>query len=211
MRFEDLNGKKFNRLTVIKRTSGTIKKHTYWECKCDCGNTTIVASQKLKNGSTKSCGCYGKEKVTRHGMWNTRVYKIWCNMKSRCNNSKLDVYEYYGARGITVCEEWENDFMSFYKWAMDNGYDEKLTLDRIDVDKNYEPNNCRWVTMKTQANNTRRNHIIEYKGAKHTISEWADLVGINKKILAHRLERGWEIERALTQKVINRNVKSVKV
>jgi hypothetical protein len=201
MRFQDLTGEKFNRLTVVKRVEGKLKKHTYWECVCDCGNTTIVTSQKLKNEKTKSCGCYARDINTKHGMWKTRLYGIWRNMKCRCYTPNATAYDCYGGRGIVVCDDWKNDFMSFYNWAYENGYKDDLTLDRIDVDGNYEPSNCRWATMKVQSNNTRSNHIIEYNGEKHTMTEWAEILGMKRKVLEHRIERGWTTERAFTQKV----------
>lgn len=201
MRLEDLTGRRFGRLVVLERAEGPCKKHTYWKCLCDCGNITITAAQKLKSGSTKSCGCYGRDTATKHGMWKHPLYKTWKNIKSRCNNQNMTAYCCYGGRGIKVCEEWQNDFMAFYSWAIANGYLEGLTIDRIDVNGNYEPSNCRWVTMREQSNNTRRNHLIEYKGETHTISEWARITKINVHTLSNRINRGWSIERALTEKV----------
>ena len=206
MRFEDLTGQRFNRLLVIERTDGSSKKHTYWKCRCDCGKETVVASQKLKNGRTKSCGCYSKDRATKHGKQNTRIYKIWRCMKSRCSNPRFTAYERYGGRGIKVCEEWRNSFEAFYEWAMAHGYSNELTIDRIDNDGDYRPENCRWITMKEQSNNTSANHIIEYNGETHTISEWSDILHISKKTLANRIDRGWEVDRAFTEPVHTKRV-----
>ncbi len=122
-------------------------------------------------------------------------------MKSRCYCESATAFDTYGGRGITVCDEWKSDFETFYKWAIDNGYNDALTIDRIDTNGNYEPSNCRWATMKEQTNNVRRNNRVEFNGVVHTVSEWSDITGINKKTLWNRLSRGWPIEKALTKKV----------
>ena len=136
-----------------------------------------------------------------HGMYGTRLNHIWANMRTRCNCKTNKDYPDYGGRGIKVCEEW-SEFINFHEWAMKNGYEDNLSLDRIDVNGNYEPSNCRWTTYKEQANNTSRSVRISYKGNTHTISEWADIVGINASCLRQRIIiRKWPIEKAFTTPV----------
>ena len=138
----------------------------------------------------------------KHGMSGTKIYKTWHNMRSRCNNPKASKYYLYGGKGIQVCKEWEENFGSFYEWSLENGYEEGLTIDRIDGNKDYCPENCRWVTYKVQANNTTQNHYLEFNGEKHNLAEWAEIVGLSKKCLSERIRRGWTVERALTTKTI---------
>lgn len=205
----DLTGQRFGRLTVIEYV-GTVNQKAKWLCKCDCGNEKIVSTKCLRNGETKSCGCYHKDRASvanlTHGKTNSRLYITWNNIKNRCYRTSRKDYKNYGGRGITVCEEWRNSFQAFYEWAMANGYREDLTIDRINVNGNYEPSNCRWVDLKTQANNTRRNHYITYKGETHTIAEWSDITGISIAALVHRIERGWSVEEMLTVGDANRTM-----
>lgn len=176
-KLEDLTGQKFGRLTVIKRAQSQVlkngNKQTMWLCKCECGKEIIARASRLKEGRIKSCGCFKKQHCatifTTHGKSNTRLFKVWCNMRARCYNKNNTNYKNWGARGITVCNEWKNDFMKFYDWAMANGYDEtaprgKCTIDRIDVNGNYEPSNCRWTNMKTQSRNRRNRNVFNCNG-----------------------------------------------
>lgn len=194
MRKLDLTGKVFGKLIVVKYVYSK-KGNTFWLCKCDCGEYTISKGVDLNRNRIKSCGCSHGEK---HRLSDIQLYKVWANMKSRCYSKNNDVNKYYGERGITVCDDWRNSFVKFYNWAINNGYNESLTLDRIDVNGNYEPKNCRWVSWNTQFNNRRSNHNIEFNGQTHNIIEWAKILGIKYKKLAHRIERKWDIEKALT-------------
>ena len=205
----NLEGQRFGRLIVIKRVKNEVlsngRKGSYWLCQCDCGNTKVVRGTHLTDGNTQSCGCLQRETLlkcrTVHGQFGTRIYGIWANMKNRCNLPTEPNYKNYGGRGISVCEEWNQNFAAFYDWAIQNGYTDELTIDRIDVNGNYEPSNCRWVNMRVQQNNRRNNTHLEFNGDVHTIAEWSRIVNINVETIISRLSRGWTIERALTQPV----------
>lgn len=157
-KFIDLTGKKFGRLTVLERTEEKgSRSEIKWQCKCDCGNVVIVRGQYLRSGATKSCGCYHREQTSKatkiHGLKHERLYRIWKNMKSRCYCVNKPDYHRYGGRGIEVCSEWKENYLAFREWALKNGYEENLSIDRIDFNKNYEPSNCRWTTQRVQARN----------------------------------------------------------
>ena len=202
---ENLKGKNFNSLKVLSFDSNK-KGRTYWKCQCDCGKICIVEAYKIKSGHTKSCGCLGdanrknlQENSAKHQKTNTKLYRVWQNMKRRCYTPSASAYKHYGARGIVVCEEWKNDFISFYNWAIDNGYKENLTIDRIDVNGNYEPGNCRWATKKEQANNKRNNNFIKYKDKKLSINQWSEETGIKRGTIAWRLKNNFPLEKIFSK------------
>lgn len=196
--FIDLTGQKFGKLTVIKKVEKSKNNRIKWICKCERGNITTVITYHLKSGKIKSCGCSkikkGKENSAyKHGLSNNKIYRkldsIYGTIKCRCYNPNNKKYKNYGGRGITICEEWKNDFMSFYNWAINNGYKEGLSIDRINVNGNYEPNNCRWVRMKEQANNKTNNHYITYNGETHTMMEWSKILNINYSTIRERAKK----------------------
>lgn len=195
----DLTGEKFGRLTAIETDKKSIGSGSrYWICKCTCGKQISVKTASLTTGKTKSCGCL-RRKPLKHGEYNTRLYKIWNSMKERCNNSTNPVNKNYGGRGIKVCEEWQN-YIPFRDWALSNGYREDLSIDRIDVNGNYEPNNCRWADNFVQANNTRKNVNITWNSETHSLSVWGRIKpnGLDYETLRSRLRQGWDVEKAFT-------------
>lgn len=202
----NLTGERFGKLVAIK-TIGKNKNGGYlWQCKCDCGNEIIANVGNLKNGHTKSCGCLRvdrcKTNFAKHGLEHTRLYGIWSDMRLRCYDEKNIAYHRYGGRGITICDEWKNDVKAFYDWATANGYKDSLTIDRIDNDGNYCPENCRWATVKEQASNRRSNILVTHNGKTQTMKKWANEVGTPYKVVWARMQKlGWSAERALTEPV----------
>ena len=197
-------GIRYGRLTIIEPTDKRYFSNIIYRCKCDCGNECFVPSGSLGKG-TNSCGCLEKENRIKHNMSNSKLYNVWINMKQRCDNPHEKRYKNYGGRGITYCNEWK-DFEPFYKWAMEVGYNPnapkgQCTLDRIDVNGNYEPKNCRWITNKEQQNNKTDSVYHEYNGESHTISQWADILNLPLNILKGRLSKGWDIKRTLEQPI----------
>lgn len=181
-RFIDETGKKYGRLTVLEYQGRNKSRSAEWLCLCECGNTVIIRGSALRSGKTKSCGCLQREVAketiskynssdkyvspyiynVKHGMTHDHLYKVWLNMKRRCFDENHDNYKYYGGRGIKVCKEWTNDFITFMNWACANGYNESLTIDRIDVNGDYCPNNCRWIPFCEQICNRRNTVYMEY-------------------------------------------------
>lgn len=207
----DIVGKKFNRLTVLyfdhkKPHPNSTKGYFYfYKCQCECSNITIVKRERLINGETKSCGCYGKEirreLLATKRILSHRLYDIWQGIKTRCYDVNCEKYPHYGGRGIIMCDNWKTNFDNFYNWAIVNGYRDDLTIERINVNGNYEPFNCTWANAKTQANNRTNNHLIYFNNQTHTLSEWAEIIKINRSTLWYRLKRGWTVERAFTTPV----------
>lgn len=201
--FKDLSGQKFGRLTALE-VDRNDKGKIYWLCKCDCGNSCTVLTNRLTSGHTKSCGCIEKEKIGNlnktHGKYRTRIYRIYQQMVSRCYKEYSTKYNDYGGRGITICPEWlgEHGFENFFEWSMKNGYAENLTIDRINNDGNYEPSNCRWATVKQQANNRRTSRYIDVDGEKMTVAMFSDMNGINSRLfVTRRLDKGYDYKKIL--------------
>lgn len=208
-RAKDMIGKRFGRLVVIKRTNDHFypsgRHDICYTCQCDCGNTVDVIGIHLRSGHTVSCGCFrvdtSRDNMTTHGMTNTRLHNIWKNMLERCFNHSHKNYDIYGGRGITVCDEWRTDFNSFAEWSFSHGYDDSLSLDRVNVDGNYSPYNCRWVTQKEQCNNTRRNILVTIGNETKTLKQWAEYYCLSYGTIASRVKRGWDPFRAVTTPV----------
>lgn len=200
---KNIAGNKFGMLTVIEK-SKSINGKAYWLCKCDCGNETIVSGSNLRTGAVKSCGCLIYKKKDTHHLSHTRLFRIWWGIKNRCDNPKSEAYKYYGKKGIHICDEWANDFVSFYNWAMLNGYDDGLSIDRIDNSKGYSPDNCRFTTKKVQANNRSYCKFYEYNGKTQTLTQWCEELNLNYKLVHGRIYRcGWSFEKAITQPAQN--------
>lgn len=188
----DISGKKFCKLTAIKPLFKK-NRHWYWLFKCDCGKTIKALSNNVTRGHTKSCGC---QKI-KHGFYKNRLYTTWLSMKERCYNEKDMHFKNYGGRGIKICDEWRFCFDGFKEWAFKNGYKKTLTIDRIDVNGNYCPENCRWSTKKEQSRNRRNNKIIEYNGERHCHTEWEEILGFNRSTIYNRLKANWSIEKII--------------
>lgn len=169
----------------------------------DCGTHCVVRSNALTTGNTKSCGCLINEsKNIKHGLKNTRIYRIWYGMKSRCYTKSNPAYNRYGGRGISMCQQWKKDFTAFYNWSMDNGYSKELSIDRINHNGNYEPSNCRWATPKEQSDNKRCNILITINGTTLDLQQWCDKIGIKRSTVNTRVRMcGWTYEKALSTPV----------
>lgn len=209
-------GERFGRLTVIREVEPKIYGPNgyvrYFLCKCDCGNESVVSIHNLRNGVTRSCGCLRKE-LNRGFIEDcldkpqqSRLHNIWLAMRNRCSSKKGKDYRNYVQRGITICEEWKN-FNAFFEWAIKNGYHPSLSIDRIDGNKGYSPDNCRWATITEQTNNVRTNVHLSLNGVTHTLPEWSRLLNINRNTLYIRHRKGWSDEKVLTTPVRYMNKK----
>lgn len=209
MYFKDLTGQKFGRLLVKKHIGSDDNHQALWQCICDCGNEHVATGHNLIRGVCKSCGCLKNElssaRLTKHGESRSRVYDIWVAMIQRCHNEHHNRYKHYGGRGIVVCDEWRNNPDSFIQWAKNNGYSDDLTIDRIDVNGNYEPENCRWISNFEQQQNRTNSHLIEYEGKTFTISQLARAFQIKPNVLERRLKSGWDVDRAIKQPIRHTN------
>lgn len=222
---KNLIGCRFGRLVVLERAGSTKHKKALWRCICDCGNEKIACGSKMLKGETKSCGCILREnalllgeKNIKHGQRKNIIYHIWRGIKSRCFNKKDKNYNFYGAKGIKMCDEWNDSFQAFYDWALLNGYKEetllsgksKFTIDRINNNGNYEPSNCRWVTYKEQARNRTNNLLITYENKTLTLAEWCEILQVPYNRTQHRLYKGMPFEKAI-QNIDFRKVKKDKI
>ena len=215
MKHLDITGNKYGFLTAIKRVNNYISPKGYvkqqWLFRCDCGNYIIRCKSLVIKGECCSCGCekkrriieYNKKNKIKHNKLGTRIYRIWSGIKTRCLNKNDNSYKYYGERGIKICEEWKNSFEIFYNWAISNGYKEDLTIDRINNNGNYCPENCRWITMKEQNRNKRNNLIIELDGEAKTLAEWGEMYGFDTKAEIYKIKKDKEYLRCLILKKTN--------
>lgn len=196
-------GDRFGILTVVENVCSSL-----WICRCDCGRDVVFQANRLRTGNNKSCGCLRSKNMAsinrkRSGskqntnLKSDRIYRIWKGMKARCYSNGHISYKNYGGRGIKICDEWNENYECFKEWALSNGYRADLTIDRIDTNGFYEPENCRWVTPKDQANHKRNNVVIEYNGESGTVSYWAEKTGLTYSAISCRLKRGWDPERIL--------------
>lgn len=199
--YSEFIGKKYNRLTILEYIGRAEDGHALVKCLCECGNIRINTIKDVTNGYVKSCGCLQKEitkkRVEIDGRIKEKLYTTYASMKAHCYNEKNNNYKNYGKRGIKICDEWLEDYSNFRSWALSNGYKDELSIDRIDVNGNYEPNNCRWATREEQNNNKRNTIYLTYNGETHNITEWAKIIGINRKVISSRYYSKLPIEKIL--------------
>ena len=204
-------GTRYSHLLVIGSPVKAASGRYMCLCRCDCGAEKLMYEEALKYGNSRSCGCVNRklsreriianrDRRVSHGMCGTRLHRIWKAMKYRCSNPSAQYFHRYGGRGISVCEAWRTSFIAFHEWAMQHGYRDDLSIDRIDNDGDYTPENCRWVAMDTQARNTRQNRFITAFGLTKCLEDWAsDLsCAVDISTLRKRLRLGWEFEKAFS-------------
>lgn len=204
-KLNDLTGQRFGKLLVLCRgddhIQGNGRHRVAWKCVCDCGNEVVVLGENLRKGASRSCGCFRKDEMSArnstHRSTNTKLYGVWGSMKARCYNKSVKYYCRYGGRGISVCDEWLNDFESFHDWSVASGYKDGLSIDRINNDAGYSPENCRWVDCSVQANNRSSNRMLTYNGETHNVTEWAAIKGVSPKTLFNRVYAGYSDEEVL--------------
>lgn len=201
-KIKNIRGNKYGKLTVISFVDVKNKK-ARWLCKCDCGSIVEVYGIDLRSNNTRSCGClkHVHRDLGAHNLSKTRINNIYHNIKQRCNNPNSSTYKDYGGRGIKICNEWNNSFLSFYNWAMNNGYNDELSIDRKDNNGDYCPENCRWITHKKQMSNTRRNLIYIIDGETLCLSEWCERYNMPYWTVLRRIQHGSDIETALTKPI----------
>lgn len=205
----DLVGKTFNEFTVLAEAPRHIRANgqrvRIWKCRCSCGNIRYLNKRELESGKRKSCGCkhdeYLSKSNTEHGDSHLRLHNIWSGMRARCYCETDYHFKWYGGRGIKMADEWRDNYASFKEWALSSGYEPCLSIDRVDNNGDYTPENCRWVTQKEQSNNTRRNHYISAFGETLTLTQWAEKTSIAAPTIRRRLKSGWTPEEALTKPI----------
>ena len=201
-----VKGEKRNLLTMISDAhEGFSKNNPRALFRCECGNIKEICVRSVSCGKTKSCGClqlaYAKMRSYKHGDSESRLYRIWCNMKNRCGNPNYFESQYYMQKGITICKEWKDDFMAFRDWALNNGYADNLSIDRINGNKGYYPDNCRWADCKTQSRNKKSNISITHNGKTQILVEWCEELNLPYSTIRRRIVKGWDKEKALTEPI----------
>lgn len=200
---KDYTGARFSRMLVIDRRGRQPNGVAVWLCRCDCGNEKEVTQSNLVSGNVRSCGCLAKDTVVTHGMTASPEYRAWAHMKERCSNPRVHNYNRYGGRGIKVCDRWLNSFENFIA-DMGPRPSSGHSLEREEVDGDYEPGNCRWATAREQAFNRRTNHVLTFRGEAKPLTIWCEELGLDPSIVGTRLRRGWTHERALSTPIISR-------
>ena len=217
----NLSGERYGKLLVIKETEPIInpsgRKRTMWLCQCDCGNYHKASTDNLRSGEVTSCGCAKDSRwLKTHGFSSERLYHIWCDIKDRCYNENNNRYQHYGGKNIHMCDEWLHDYLAFRTWMIEHGYNANAkygesTIDRIDVNGGYCPENCRVVNMITQNRNRTNTLMYTYHGETKSLPEWAEQYGLKYSTLRARIEvHHWDIETALLTPVIKGGLKHAK-